>query len=106
MVVNVSKSYAIVFARAGICFLKLRPVQLFGEPFQWMDTIHYLRMTIDKRMNWSPRIEQFRRIAAAKSVGFSPEDGKITVHHKRVPVVQEALPFLDGLRCPHPHKEA
>jgi len=60
MAVNVSKSYAIIFVRAGICFLKPRPVQLFGEPIQWVDTIHYLRVTLDKRLNLSRHIDRFR----------------------------------------------
>jgi hypothetical protein len=33
--INVSKSSAIIFARAGRRFVQPRPVTLFGEPIQW-----------------------------------------------------------------------
>jgi retron-type reverse transcriptase len=39
---NVSKSSAIIFARAGRRFIQPRPVTLFGEPIQWFKTTHYL----------------------------------------------------------------
>jgi hypothetical protein len=40
--INVSKSTAIIFARAGRRFVQSRPVTLFGEPIQWVDTTRYL----------------------------------------------------------------
>jgi hypothetical protein len=40
--INVSKSTAIIFARAGRRFIQPRPVTLFGEPIQWDDTTRYL----------------------------------------------------------------
>jgi hypothetical protein len=40
--INVSKSTAIIFARAGRRFIQPRPVKLFGEPIQWVDTTRYL----------------------------------------------------------------
>jgi hypothetical protein len=39
------------FARAG------RPVNLFGEPIQWVATTRYLGMAPDKRLTWSPLID-------------------------------------------------
>jgi hypothetical protein len=42
IVINISKSTAIIFMRAGQRFLKPRPVQLFREPIQWVDTSCYL----------------------------------------------------------------
>jgi hypothetical protein len=36
--INVSKSTAIIFERAGRRFIQPRPVTLFGEPMQWVDT--------------------------------------------------------------------
>jgi hypothetical protein len=35
--INVSKSTAITFARAGRRFIQLRPVTLFREPIEWVD---------------------------------------------------------------------
>ena len=61
--INVSKSSAIVFARAGRRFIKHRSVTLIGEPINWVDTIRYLGVTLDKRLTWSPHIEQVSRTA-------------------------------------------
>jgi len=40
--INVPKSTAIIFARAGRRFIKPRPVTLFGETIEWVDTTRYL----------------------------------------------------------------
>jgi hypothetical protein len=40
--INVSKSTAIIFARAGRHFIQPRPVTLFGEPIECVDTTRYL----------------------------------------------------------------
>ena len=40
--INVSKGTALIFARAGRRFIQLRPVTLFWEPIQWVDTTRYL----------------------------------------------------------------
>jgi hypothetical protein len=37
--INVSKSSAIIFARAGRRFIQPRPVTLFGEPIQWVEIL-------------------------------------------------------------------
>jgi hypothetical protein len=42
IVINVSKSTAINFTRAGRRFIQPRPVTLFGEPIEWVDTTRYL----------------------------------------------------------------
>ena len=40
--INVPKSTSLIFARAGRRFIEPRPVTLFGEPIQWVDTASYL----------------------------------------------------------------
>jgi hypothetical protein len=40
--INVSKCTAIIFARAGRRFILPRPVTLFGELIEWVDTTRYL----------------------------------------------------------------
>jgi hypothetical protein len=40
--INVSKSTAIIFARAGRRLIQPRPVTLFGEPIEWVETTRYL----------------------------------------------------------------
>jgi len=48
--INVSKSSAIIFARAGRRFIHPRPVTLFGEQIQWVETTRYLGVTQDKQL--------------------------------------------------------
>ena len=45
-----SKSTVIIYARTGQHFFQPRTVALFGEPIQWVDTIRYLGVTLDKRL--------------------------------------------------------
>jgi hypothetical protein len=59
--INVSKSSAMILARAGQRFIQLRPVTLFGEPIQWDETTLYLGVILDKRLTWSPHIDQDRK---------------------------------------------
>jgi hypothetical protein len=47
--INVSKSTAIIFAHAGLRFIQPQPTTLFEDPIQWVDTTHYLRVTLDKQ---------------------------------------------------------
>ena len=62
--INVSMSTAIIFTRAGRRFIQPRPVTLFGEPIQWVNTTRYLGVTLDKRLTWSPHIDQVRKKTA------------------------------------------
>jgi len=70
--INVSNSTAIIFARAGRRFIQPRPVTLFGEPIQWVDTTRYLGVTLDSRLTWSPRIDQVRKKAAQRMGMLGP----------------------------------
>jgi hypothetical protein len=62
--INVSKSIAIICARAGRRFIQPRPVTLFGEPMEWVDTTPYLGVILDTRLAWSPHIDQVRNRTA------------------------------------------
>jgi hypothetical protein len=42
IMINVSKSSAIIFTRATWRFIQPRPVTLLGEPIEWVDTTCYL----------------------------------------------------------------
>jgi len=64
--INVSKNSAINFARAARRFIQPRSVTVFGEPINWVDTIRYLGVTLDKRLTWSPHIEQVSRRTAQR----------------------------------------
>jgi len=62
--IYVYKGTAIIFARAERRFIQPRPVTLFGEPIECVDTIRYLGVTLDRRLTWSPHIDQVRKWTA------------------------------------------
>ena len=64
--INVFKSTAIFFARAGQRFFQHRPVTHFGEPIEWVDTTRYLGVTLDRRLTWSRHIDQVRKRIAQR----------------------------------------
>jgi len=70
--INVSKSTAIHFARAGRRFTQPRPVTLFGEPIEWVDTTRYLGVTLVTRLTWSPHIDQVKKWTAQKMDMLGP----------------------------------
>ena len=70
--INVSKSSANIFSRAGRRFVQSRPVTLFGEPIKWVDTTRYLGVTLDKRLTWSPHIDQVSRRTAQRVACWVP----------------------------------
>ena len=70
--INVSKSSAMIFARAVRRFIQPRPVTLLGEPIQWVETTRYLGVILDKRLNWSPHIDQVRKKTAQRMGMLDP----------------------------------
>jgi hypothetical protein len=64
--INVSKSTAVLFAKTTRCNQRPRPVQLFGEPIQWVDRARYLGVTLDTRLTWSAHVNQVGRKAAQR----------------------------------------
>jgi len=70
--INVSKSTAIIFARAGRRFIQPRPVTLFGEPIEWFDRTRYLGVILDTRLTWSPHIHQVRKRTAQRMGTLGP----------------------------------
>jgi hypothetical protein len=65
--INVSKRSAIIFARAGRCFIQPRPVTLFGDPIQWVETTRYLGLTLHK-----PHIDEVRKKTAQRMGMMGP----------------------------------
>ena len=55
-----------LFAKAGWQVSKPRPVELLGEPIQWVDIVRYLGVILDTRMTWSPHIVHVRKKAAQR----------------------------------------
>ena len=70
--INVSKSTAIIFARAGRRFIQPRPVTLLGEPIEWIDPTRYLGVTLDKGLTWSHHISQIRKKNAQRMGMLGP----------------------------------
>ena len=108
LAINVSKSTAIIFARARRRFIQPRPVTLLGEPIQWIDTTRYLGLALDTRLIWSPHIDQVRKRTAQKMGMLGP-----LLCQERSPAIQAAYPPHEGLcvprvedRCPHQRPEA
>jgi hypothetical protein len=70
--INVCKSTAIIFARAGRRFIQPRPVTLFREPIEWVETTRYLGVTLDTRLTWSSHIDQVRKRTAQRMGMLGP----------------------------------
>ena len=70
--INVSKITAIIFAPAGRRFIQARPVTLFGDPIEWVDTTRYLGVTLDTQLTWSPHIDQARKRTAQRMGMLGP----------------------------------
>jgi hypothetical protein len=68
----VSNSSVIIFTRATRKFIKPTPVTLFGEPIVWVDTTHYLGVTLDKRLTWSPPFNEVGRRTAQRMSLLDP----------------------------------
>jgi hypothetical protein len=64
--INISKNTAIIFVRAERRFIQPRPMILYGEPIEWIDTTRYLGVTLDTRLIWSPHIDQVRKRTAQR----------------------------------------
>jgi len=97
-----SKSTAIIFARAGQRFFQPRPVTLFGEPIQWVDTTRYLGVNIDKDLTWSPHIDQVRKKTAQRIGMLGPflnRKSDLSVRNGVLLYKQLICPFMD-YACP------
>jgi len=52
-----------LFAKAG---RHIPTSSIFGEPIHWVDTAHYLDVTLDKQLTLSTHIEQARKKVAQR----------------------------------------
>jgi hypothetical protein len=100
--INVSKSTTIIFARAGRRFIQPRPVTLFGEQFQWVDTTRYLGAILDTRFNWSPYVDQVNKKTAQMMGMLGPLLNKkngLSVRNRVLLYKQLIRPMMDYV-CP------
>jgi hypothetical protein len=70
--VNVSKSSAMLFAKAAWRVPRIRPVQFLGEPIEWVDTARYLGVTLDSRLTWRPHIVEVKKKPPSDCVCLAP----------------------------------
>jgi hypothetical protein len=64
--INVSKSNAMLFAKAAWRVPRPRPIQFLGEPIEWVDTARYLGVTLDSRLIWRSHIVQVGKKASQR----------------------------------------
>jgi hypothetical protein len=64
--INISKSTAVLFVKAAKRMQKPRPVQFLGELIQWVETAHYLVVTLNTQLTWSAHINQVGKKAAQR----------------------------------------
>jgi hypothetical protein len=96
--INVSKSTAIIFARAGRRFIEPRPVTLFGEAIEWVEPL----VTLDKRLTWSPHSDQVRKKTTERMGMLGPllnKKSDISVRNGVLVYKQLFRPMMD-YACP------
>jgi hypothetical protein len=100
--INVSKSSTMLFAKAGTCIPKPRPVQLLGEPIQWVYMACYLGVTLNTPLIWSTHIDQVKKESGKEtgSAGTSPKQEKWSLHQGWSSAAQAAHLSCDGLHVP------
>jgi len=100
--INISKSSAMIFASAGRRFIQPRPITLFGEPIQWVETTPFLWVTLDKRLIWSPHIVQVRKKTAQMMGLLGPHLNRksdLSVRNGVLLYMQLFRPMMDN-ECP------
>jgi hypothetical protein len=82
--INVSKSNAILFAKAAWRIPRPRLVQFLGEPIECVDTARYLGVTLYSRLTWRPHILQIMKKTSLRLCAWlSPKQEKRLLHQER-----------------------
>jgi hypothetical protein len=64
--INVSKSTAVLFVKAGRRIQQPRAMQFLGEPIQWFETARYRRVILEPQLTWSAHVYQVGKKAAQR----------------------------------------
>jgi hypothetical protein len=105
-------------------FLSYMTAKFECEPIQWVDTTRYLGVTLDKRLTWSPHIDQVSRRTAQRMGLLGPllnrkselsiRNGVLLYKHLIRPMMEYACPawrsaarpISGGCRCYNPSVSA
>jgi hypothetical protein len=99
--INNSRITSIIFGRAGRRIIQPRPVTLFGDKIQWVNTTSYLGVTLEKLLNWSP-IDQVRKKTAQRMGLLGPllnTKSVLSIRHGVLLYKQLIRPMID-YACP------
>jgi hypothetical protein len=100
--INVQNSTLIIFMRAGRRFIQ-------PQPILWVDITRYLRVTLEKRLTWSPHIGWVSRRTARRMSLLGPllntselsASNGVLLHKQLIrPLMDYACPRME-VRCPH-----
>ena len=83
LAVNPAKTFAIRFTKGNVRW-KLDNVKIFGQNIEWVDSMKYLGVTLDKNLNWRPHMNNVitrakkslfaARAMLGKSWGLTPKN--------------------------------
>ena len=66
---------------------------LYRETIQWVETTHYLGVTPDKRLTWSPHIDQVRKKTAQRMDMLCPLLTRVLLYKQLIrPMMDYACP--------------
>jgi hypothetical protein len=110
IVINVSKSTAVLGVKAARHIKKPRAVQFLGEPIQWVETARYLGVTLDTQLTWSAHVNQAGKKTAQRLGVLGP----LRNRRSGLSVINGVLLYKQLIRplsdlevcCPQPRPEA
>jgi hypothetical protein len=114
--INVSKSTAVLFAKAARLVRQPRPVQFLGEPIEWVQRARCLGVTLDTRLTWSAHVDRVRKRAAERlgvlgpflnrRSGLSIRNGVLLYKQLIHPTMDYACPIWRSAARSHIQKQA
>jgi hypothetical protein len=104
----------VLFAKTARIARQPRPVQLLGEPIQWVQTARYLGVTLDSRLTCSALVNKLRKRAAQRlgmlgpllnrRSGLSVRNGVLLYKQLIRPMMDYACPIWRSAASSHVKK--